>query len=157
MQSLRRPETSQGRRGYWESGTSDPDNTADKEVDAASRRIRGERYYSVLIQLLRLYGEARADADGVAIDTRAFARARDLLDMLPHGFAVPEVGCDPDGEVALDWIRADRTMLSLSIGPTGGLNYAAKLRDRTAHGSIELGEGFPVALTELLRNLYHPT
>ena len=158
MQILRRPETAQGRIGFRESGNSDHTLTADEQVDAASRRIRGERYFSALFELLELFAEAKAEEeeDNEPVDVRIFSRARDLLDTLPHGFAIPEVGLDPDGEIALDWMREDRTMVSLSVGASGALSYSARLRDRTAHGIIELGEGFPAALTELLRNLYHP-
>ena len=156
MQILRRPETAQGRIGFWESGNSDHALTADEQVDAASRRIRGERYFSALFELLELFAEAKAEEDSEPVDVRIFSRTRDLLDTLPHGFAIPEVGLDPDGEIALDWMREDRTMVSLSVGASGALSYAARLRDRTAHGIIELGNGFPAALTELLRNLYHP-
>ena len=156
MQILRRPETAQGRIGFWESGSSDRAFTADEQVDAASRRIRGERYFSALFELLELFAEAKAEEDNEPVDVRIFSRARDLLDRLPHGFAIPEVGLDPDGEIALDWMREDRTMVSLSVGASGALSYAARLRDRTAHGIIELDDGFPAALTELLRNLYHP-
>jgi hypothetical protein len=156
MQILRRPETAQGRMGFWESGNSDRALTADEQVDAASRGIRGQSYFSALFQLLELFAEAKAEEDNEPVDVRIFSRARDLMDTLPHGFAIPEVGLDPDGEIALDWMREDRTMVSLSVGASGALSYAAILRDRTAHGIIEFGDGFPAALTELLRNLYHP-
>lgn len=156
MQTLRRPETAQGRLGFWESGSSDLDLTADPLVDEEARRIRGQNYFSVLFELLDLYAEATAEEGGDRVDTRVFAMARDLLDTLPHGFALPEVGLDPDGEIAFDWIRPDRTMLSVSIGPTRSLSYAARLRDRTAHGVIIVGDGFPLALTQLLRSLYYP-
>jgi hypothetical protein len=125
-------------------------------VERAARGIRGERHFSALFDLFDLFAEARAEANGERVDVRAFAGARDLLDSLPHGFAVPEIGMDPDGEIGLDWIRPDRTMVSLSVGPTGDLSYAARLRDGTAYGVIKLGDGFPVALTELLRRLYYP-
>lgn len=156
MLVLRRPETAQGRLGFWESGNSARTRTADREVAHAAQQIRGERYFSAVFELIELFAEAGAEADCEAIDARAFSRARDLLDALPHGFAVPEVGIDPDGEIALDWIRADRTMISISIGPSGDLSYAANLRDGTAHGVIRWSEGFPGVLTELLRRLYHP-
>jgi hypothetical protein len=156
MQVLRRPETAQGRTGFWESGDSGQTATAETQVDQAARKIRGEQYHSVFFELLDLFAEARAEQDGQPVDVRAFVRARDLLDALPHGFAVPEVALDPDGEIAIDWIRPDRTMVSLSVGPTGDPSYAAILRDRTAHGVIRISEGFPSAVTELLRRLYHP-
>jgi hypothetical protein len=142
--------------GFWESGNSDHTLTADEKVDAASREIRGARYFSALFELLELFAEAKAEEGNESVDVRIFSRTRDLLDTLPHGFEIPEVGLDPDGEIALDWMRDDRTMVSLSVGASGALSYAARLRDRTAHGTIELGDGFPGALTELLRTLYHP-
>lgn len=68
-----------------------------------------------------------------------FARARRLLDTIPSGFPVPEIALDPDGEVAFDWIRSDRTMLSVSIGTEGDPSYAAGLADGTAYGFVRLG------------------
>lgn len=156
MLVLRRPETAQGLLGFLKSGNSAQTRTADQAVAEAVQKIRGERYFSAVFELIDLFSLAGAEAIGDVIDPRAFVRTRDLLDSLPHGFAVPEVGIDPDGEVALDWIQEDRTMVSVSIGPAGGLSYAANLRDGTAHGVIHWSEGFPAALTELLRRLYHP-
>jgi hypothetical protein len=153
---VRRPETAQGRAGFWESGDSGQTATAKTQVEQAARKIRGEQYHSVFFELLDLLAEVRAEQDGQPVDVWAFARALDLLDALPHGFAVPDVGVDPDGEIAIDWIRPDRTMVSMSVGPTGNPSYAAILRDRTAHGVIGISEGFPAAVTELLRRLYHP-
>ena len=85
-----------------------------------------------------------------------FARARRLLDTIPSGFPVPDIGLDPDGEVAFDWIRRDRTMVSVSIGTEGDPSYAAGLVDGTAYGFLHWDDRFPVALTDLLRRLYHP-
>ncbi len=85
-----------------------------------------------------------------------FARARRLLDTIPSGFPVPGIGLDPDGEVAFDWIRRDRTMVSVSIGRVGDPSYAAGLVDGTAYGFLQWEYRFPVALTDLLRRLYHP-
>jgi hypothetical protein len=156
MQVVRRPETAQGRTGCWESGDSGQTATAETQLDQAAREIRGERYRSLHFALLDLFAEARAEQHGQSVDVRAFAPAGDLLDALPHGLPVPEVAVDPDGEIAIDWIRPDRTMVSLSVGSTGDPSYAAILRDRTVHGVIGISEGFPSAVTELLRRLYHP-
>ncbi len=157
MQILRRPETAQGRLGFWESYHSMRTRTADPEIAQAVRRFRSANYYSVVSELLELFAPSRRqDDDEPVVDARAFACARDLLDTLPNGYAVPEVSVDPDGEIAFDWIRPDRTMVSISVGLDGVITYAARLRDGTAHGIIQLGSGFPGPLAELLRRLYHP-
>ncbi len=156
MQILRRPETAQGRFGFSESGHSGRTETRDREVARAARKIRGERYFTAVFELIDLFAEASEEANGEAVDVRAFAGARDLLDALPQGFEVPEIGIDPGGEVAFDWIRPERTMVSVSIGADDDLVYAARLRDGTAHGVIRRGDGFPGALTALLRRLFHP-
>jgi hypothetical protein len=156
MQVLRRPDTAQGQIGFWESSCSARTKTADLAVASAVQNIRGERHYSAIHELIDLFADADAGVEGCSVDPRAFVNARDLLESLPHGYAVPEVAVDPDGEIAFDWIRPDRTMVSVSVGPTRDLSYAANLRDGTAHGAIRFGIGFPASLVELLRRLYHP-
>jgi hypothetical protein len=156
MQVLRRPDTAQGQIGFWESSSSARTKTADRDVANAVYRIRGERYFSVLYELIDLFEDANSGDEASVVDPRAFANARDLLEALPHGYTPPEVAVDPDGEVAFDWLRPDRTMVSISIGPSRDLSYAANLRDGTAHGVIRFGVGFPPRLVQLLRGLYHP-
>jgi len=156
MHVLRRPETSQGRLGFWESGDSAQTRTVEPEIVKAVRGIRGQRYYTAVFELIDLFAETNNDSKELPVDPRAFARARDLLERLPNGFAVPEIGIDPDGEIALDWIRSNRTLVSVSVGAFGNLSYAAHLRDGTAHGEIKLRDGFPPALTDVLRRLFHP-
>lgn len=156
MHVLRRPETAQGRPGFRASGSSARTRTMDREIADAARGIRGARYHLTVGDLIDLFEQGSGEQDPGPLDARAFARARDLLDALPHGFPVPEVGLDPDGEITLDWIRSDRTMVSLSIGGEGDASYAALFRDGTARGLIRLGMAFPPPLTDLLRRLYHP-
>ncbi len=155
METLRRPDTAQGNTTFWASGSS-LQRSADQTFAEAKRGIRGHHYHTTMFELVGLYKEALAEDGGKPVDTRVFAAARDLLEALPYGFAVPEIGLDPDGEVAMDWLKENREMVSVSVSPTGALSYAAKLRDRTAHGVILFNGGFPTALTELLRGLYHP-
>ncbi|MDP2957933.1 MAG: hypothetical protein Q8N53_16010 [Longimicrobiales bacterium] len=156
MQVLRRPETAQGRPGFRETGSSALTRTVDKEIVEATRGIRGERYHLMVGDLIDLFEQGTAEKNLAPLDPRAFARVRDLLDSLPHAFPVPEVGLDPDGEIALDWIRPDHTMVSLSLGGEGDVSYAGLFRDGTARGMLRLGMGFPSSLTTLLRRLYHP-
>src|SRR4051794_11357273 len=47
-----------------------------------------------------------------------------LIRALPRGFAIPEVGPDPDGSISLDWIDTRSRMLSVSVGVTDRLAFA---------------------------------
>lgn len=115
------------------------------------RSVRGERYRSICWELIELLEEARAED---AFDVRPFIRARRLLDTLPNGFPAPEVGIDPDGEVSLDWIRSNRTLVSISAGVTNNLSFAARFDDGTSHGAIRHTDAFPLAVVDMLRRLY---
>ena len=155
MMWMRQAPTAQYRSVSQASGDSGQTRTADKEVAQVVRNIKSEHFRSAVWDLINLFEES----ESMEVDTMlpsTFARARKLLYTIPSGFPVPLIGIDPDGEVALDWIRADRTMVSVSIGPTGDPSYAAGLTDGTAYGFVRWTDRFPAALTDLLRRLYHP-
>ena len=58
-------------------------------------------------------------------DPQAVTRAISLIRALPDGYALPEVGVEPDGAISLDWIADRRRMLSVSVlGDTSRLAYA---------------------------------
>lgn len=128
-------------------GTTEGDDT----VERAMRRVRGERHWSICGDLIDLVEEVR---DEEMFDVRPFIRARRLLDTLPHGFPAPEVGIDPDGEVALDWIRSNRTLVSISAGVTDDLSFAARFDDGTSYGVIRHANAFPLPIVDMLRRLY---
>ena len=123
------------------------DVRVETEEPADPSRLRGA------LESLNLLAESRSMEEGTVLPG-TFARARRLLDTIPSGFPVPEIALDPDGEVAFDWIRSDRTMLSVSIGKEGDPSYAAGLADGTAYGFVRWGDTFPSALKDLLRRLY---
>lgn len=128
---------------------------ADREIVQLTRRAKSRGYWTGRLDLIDLFDESESMAEDDMLPA-TFARARMLLDTIPSGFPVPDIGLDPDGEVAFDWIRRDRTMVSVSIGSEGDPSYAAGLVDGTAYGFLHWEDRFPVALTDLLRRLYHP-
>jgi len=128
---------------------------ADRKIVRLTRRSKGPGYWMARLDLIDLLKESGSMEEGPMLPA-TFARARRLLDTIPTGFPVPEVALDPDGEVAFDWIRSDRTMLSVSIGPGGHPSYAAGLADGTAYGFVRWNDTFPIALKDLLRRLYYP-
>ncbi|MDE2796296.1 MAG: hypothetical protein OXL34_15875 [Gemmatimonadota bacterium] len=127
----------------------------DRQIAQLAHRSKGPGYWMARLDLIDLLAASRSMEDGTVLPG-TFARARRLLDTIPSGFPVPEIALDPDGEVAFDWIRSDRTMLSVSIGAEGNPSYAAGLADGTAYGFVRWGDTFPSALKDLLRRLYFP-
>lgn len=125
--------------------------TGDDAVEDTIRSVRGERYHSMYRSLIDLLEDAR---DEEVFDVRPFIRARRLLDTFPNGLPAPEVGLDPDGEVSLDWIRSNRTLVSVSAGVTDDLSFAAKFEDGTSHGVIRHASAFPLPVVDMLRRLY---
>lgn len=123
----------------------------DDGVEEALRSVRGEHYLSTCRDLIDLLEEVRT---GETLDIRPFIRARRLVDALPNGIPAPEVGLDPDGEVALDWIRSNRTLVSVSAGVTDDLSFAARFEDGTSYGVIRHTDGFPLPVVDLLRRLF---
>lgn len=123
----------------------------DDRVKEALRSVRGEHYLSTYWDFIDLLEEVRTEE---MFDIRPFIRARRLLDALPNGVPAPEVGIDPDGEVALDWIRSNRTLVSVSVGVTDNLSFAARFDDGTSHGVIRHTEAFPRPVVDMLRRLY---
>lgn len=127
----------------------------DRQLAQLARRSKDPGYWMATLDLNDLLAESRSMEEGTVLPGTV-ARARRLLDTIPSGFPVPEIAVDPDGEVAFDWIRSDRTMLSVSVGAQGDPSYAAGLADGTAYGFVRWGDTFPSALKDLLRRLYCP-
>ena len=81
---------------------------------------------SKLWGLTRSHVEAGWDGDEAApVDLRAIVRAAAFIRALPDDFEMPEVGVDPDGAVALDWMVSRHRMLSIGVaGNSDRLAYA---------------------------------
>lgn len=89
----------------------------------------------------------------VAVSPRTRDYAQRLLGSLPTTFPAPEISIEPDGEVAFEWHLAPRTVLSVSVGSTDELNYAALFGRSRAHGTECFGDELPETIIALLRRL----
>lgn len=93
--------------------------------------------------------------EGEPLSALARARAEAFLRALPTDLPMPELGLDPDGDVALDWSVARDRRLSLSLGDTS--RAACAWIDGASSGhAVEIydGRGFPRGVLERLRALY---
>jgi hypothetical protein len=84
------------------------------------------------------------------IDPLTLEHTLRFVDALPMGFAEPDPGLDPDGEITLSWIGSKGHRLSLSIGPTGRVSYAYRIGPRRLNGTEWLGDSIPDELLEAI-------
>ena len=71
------------------------------------------------------------DADPVTEENINSAKGLAMA-VIEAGLPMPEFGADPDGEVMLDWYgpnRPNRSVISMSIGPSGQIAWASALPD----------------------------
>jgi hypothetical protein len=81
-------------------------------------------------------------------DPYAFIYALGLLDMLPLITPLPEITVDTDGDIALEWNRGARRLFSVRVSRDGTIYYAGLVDYDTFHGSQQLREGIPRAISE---------
>jgi hypothetical protein len=86
---------------------------------------------STLADLSRIYSECRAEGwDGYSarpISPEAYHAAVRFILALPAVLPMPDVVPEPDGELSLEWDFGEWRALSLSIGRSGRIAYAALL------------------------------
>lgn len=80
-----------------------------------------------------------------------YERAARFLTVLPLSASLPEISMDPDGEIAFDWV-VDDNMLSVSIGASGQLSFAADIEGKISSGAAFFGAVLPDELSSVLDN-----
>ena len=96
----------------------------------------------------------RADWDGegaAPVLSLAVENTIRFIDALPMGYAEPDPGVDPDGEMSLSWIGGRGHRLSMSIGPTGRISFAYRIGPRPRNGTEWLGDSIPDDLLKFIR------
>jgi hypothetical protein len=72
---------------------------------------------------------------GATVAVETLVRAYLFVAALPEYAREPSVGAEPDGHVTLEWYRAPRRVLSISVSPEGDLCYAALLGASKRYGT----------------------
>jgi hypothetical protein len=136
----------------------------DEGMSAAARSVRGtvaaalnpgptvtESFRDVALQ--RLFAALRAahNKPSVFADTARTAIA--LIESLPAGTTPPEVVIEQDGEIGFDWQESRRRVLSLTIGPSGMIGYAALVGSEPIYGKAPFGGHLPETVAHLLRRV----
>ena len=76
-----------------------------------------------------------------------------VIDTLPYGFPLPTIGADPDGQLTLEWRKAPRRILSVSVDPDGYLHYAGLFGANKRFGTLEFFATTPMELLQMIRDL----
>jgi hypothetical protein len=132
-------------------------------IDQAARRSREELRNSTLghrealEELGEVWDECRQpDWDGygaMPVEQDTLGRTYSLIDSLPLGFPRPSIGADPDGQLTLEWRKAPRRILSVSVDPEGYLHYAGLFGPNKRYGSLAYFSTAPDELLQLVRDL----
>jgi hypothetical protein len=77
---------------------------------------------------------------------------------LPDGLPLPEIGAEPDGAVALEWINSRYRRLSLSVGNDSSLVYAWLDGTKKGHSVTDFdGVQLPERLLTEVRRIMSPS
>lgn len=91
-------------------------------------------------------------AEPVLLD--AYVNAYRFLESLPPGVSAPSVGVEPDGHITLEWYKAPRRTLSVSVSPDGFLYFSALIGLRKFNGSEPFFGDAPKTILELIGKIY---
>lgn len=123
-------------------------------LESDSMRANRERLLDDLDELRNEASSPGWDGYGAApMSADAYDFAKLFIGALPTTAPLPELGADPDGEVALDWSLGDRRALTVSISPTGRCTFAWLLGQRSNRGTDWIEDEIPAAIAFALREL----
>lgn len=88
------------------------------------------------------------------MDLGTYVNVLEFLEAMPSHWPVPELSVEPDGDVSLEWIVEQERMLSISLGSTNRLSYAAMFGENTAYGTEYFTDEIPAAVIQNLARLF---
>lgn len=135
-----------------------------EEIEARTREVMEEPVKSRgplsairdLVDAIQLANKDNWDGEGAkGLEPQTIQNAVSFLKALPHQYAPPIIGPEPDGELAFEWLGHGPWVLSVSVGPQKQITYAAKLGEGApVHDKEEWEEGaIPSRLAEILRQV----
>lgn len=84
------------------------------------------------------------------VATATINHALRLLSSLPQNSPKPEIAIDPDGQIAIEWQRAKRWVLSATIDEQSTVYFAALLGPNRYRGAERFERILPIGLAENL-------
>jgi len=115
----------------------------------------GSDVFNELLEVFEKSKQSGWDGDSAEpVSQETFLNAFRFLESLPLGVQAPSVGVEPDGHVTLEWYKAPRHTLSVSVSPEGFLYYSALMGLRKTNGSEPFFGDAPKIILELVGKIY---
>ena len=114
------------------------EETQDSIVSRQRRSVTFSRQEAIesVFQEWESANEAWKLAEGEqVVSVGVFETATRFIQSLPLGTPLPMVTGEPDGHINLEWYRSTRRLLSVSVGPSDRLYWAALIGTEDPRGS----------------------
>lgn len=112
------------------------------------------RKHAVILRIHEVAAEGCGDEDSTQVSLPVVERAVSFIRALPADVALPDVGVDPDGSIAFDWIVTRARVFSVSVGATGRLAFAWIDGTDRGHGVARFdGDAVPARVLEGIRDI----
>jgi hypothetical protein len=92
--------------------------------------------------------------DALPVPHEALSNARKLVNSLPRDLPAPSAGAEPDGQLTLEWYRNPRCTLSVSVGHSNELHFAALFGNDSICGTASFVDQMPASIVQLIRQVY---
>lgn len=96
----------------------------------------------------------KLNGDDVSISEEVKNASIRFVQNLPLGFPQPAVSGEPDGHVNFEWYRSPRRVLSVSIGPSNRLYWAALIGTESPRGSARYIERIPEIILDQIARVF---
>jgi|SRR5688572_27082912 len=135
----------------------------DRAVGADGTELRASieaavnlQHSSRTMELLQKIGSALRkgnEKDGVMLAADTFGRMIEFLSVLPPSIPLPNLVVESESEIGLDWEVSVRQVLTVTIGRTAYISYAALLGFEPVYGRVPFAGQIPETVTFLLQRL----
>jgi len=94
--------------------------------------------------------------DALSLSVDAYYEAQKFIKSLPliSPIPAPEIIPEPDGGIALEWLRGKRQVFVASVSGRNEINYAGLFGTNKVRGTEYFGDYLPSAILENLKRLY---
>ena len=108
-----------------------------------------DRFLDSLIRVVKQCTDPDWDGYGAKpVNGSSVILALQVINRLPASISQPDITCDPDGDVSLEWYRAPKRNFSISIAADGALNYAGLFGCNETFGTEYFFEELPHSILE---------
>lgn len=90
----------------------------------------------------------------VAVTKEVRESASRLMKLLLSEFPPPNVSAEPDGHINLEWYRNPRRVISVSVGPSDRLHWAALIGSESPRGSVRFIDRVPESILRYISRVF---